>query len=226
MRLIALVPVRAGSKGLPGKNLRPLAGVPLWRRAADQGAALGAEVVVSTDIAGILAMPPVPGLRWLPRPEALAGDAVPMDPVIAHALEAVPGPARVVLLQATSPLRRLADIRAALALFAAGEWDLVMSVTAADPGVLKWGRLEGARFRPLGDPGHPFANRQALPPVWRPNGAVYVFDAEAFRARGTLAGARIGAVPMPPERSADIDTAEEFARAEAALRAAPPEESD
>ncbi|MBK5926886.1 cytidylyltransferase domain-containing protein [Rhodobaculum claviforme] len=219
MKLIALVPVRAGSKGLPGKNLRPLAGVPLWRRAVNQGLAVGAEVIVSTDIPEILSHPPEDGLRILPRPEALAGDTVPMDPVIAHALRAVPGPATVVLLQATSPLRRLRDIRAGLALHATGDWDLVMSVAPADAGVLKWGRLEGGAFRPLGDPGHPFSNRQSLPPVWRPDGAVYVFDADGWRARGTLACDRIGAVRVAPDSALDIDTAADFARAEAALAA-------
>ncbi len=219
MRLIALVPVRAGSRGLPGKNLKPLAGVPLWRRAVDQGRALGADVVVSTDIPEILALPSEPGLRVLRRPAKLAGDAVPMDPVISHALQALPGPARVVLLQATSPLRRPEDIRAAITLHATGAWELVMSVAPADPGVLKWGRLEGGAFRPLGDPAHPFANRQSLPPVWRPDGAVYVFDADAFRARGTLACGRIGAVAVPPESALDIDSAEDFDRAEAILAA-------
>ena len=218
MRVIALVPVRAGSRGMPGKNLAPLAGVPLWRRAVEQGRAAGAaEVVVSTDIAGLLASAPEAGVRMLRRPAELAGDAVPMDPVIAHALEALPGPARVVLLQATSPLRRVDDIRRAVDLHAAGGWDLVMSVSPADPGVLKCGLVEGGRFRALVDPAHPFANRQALPPVWRPNGAVYVFDADAFRARGRLACDRIGVVEMPAERALDIDTAEDFARAEAAL---------
>ena len=217
MRLIALVPVRAGSRGLPGKNLRPLAGVPLWRRAVDQGLRIGAEVVVSTDIPEILELPPRPGVQVLRRPAELCGDAVPMDPVIAHALAAVPGPARVVLLQATSPLRRVTDIRRALALHADGGWGLVMSVAPAEAGVLKWGRLEGDAFRPLGDPGHPFANRQSLPSVWRPDGAVYVFDADAFRARGGLACDRIGAVPVPAETALDIDSAEDFARAEAIL---------
>ena len=219
MTLIALVPVRAGSKGLPGKNLRPLAGVPLWRRAVNQGRAVGAEVVVSTDIPEVLALPPEPGVQVLPRPADLAGDAVPMDPVIAHALDACPGPATVVLLQATSPLRRLRDIRAGIALHATGDWDLVMSVAPADAGVLKWGRLEGGAFHPLGDPAHPFANRQSLPPVWRPDGAVYVFDADAFRRRGRLACARIGAVPVPADCALDIDSAADFARAEAALAA-------
>ena len=216
--LIALVPVRAGSKGLPGKNLRPFAGVPLWRRAVDQGFAAGAaEVVVSTDIPELLAHPPEPRLRMLPRHAALAGDAVPMDPVIAHALEAMPAAARVVLLQATSPLRRVEDIAAAVALHRTGEWELVMTVSPADPGVLKWGFVAGGRFRALVDPAHAFANRQSLPPVWRPNGAVYVFDAAGFRARGRLACDRIGAVEMPAARALDIDDAADFARAEAAF---------
>jgi N-acylneuraminate cytidylyltransferase len=218
--LIALVPVRAGSKGLPGKNLRRFAGVPLWRRAVAQGLAAGAaEVVVSTDIPELLALPGEPGLRILPRPAALAGDAVPMDPVIAHALDAMPAQARVVLLQATSPLRRVADIGRAVALHEAGGWDLVMSVCPADPGVLKWGFVTEGAFRALVDPAHSFANRQALPPVWRPNGAVYVFDAAGFRARGRLACDRIGAMEMPADRSLDIDDAADFARAEAAFTA-------
>lgn len=218
--LIALVPVRAGSKGLPGKNLRPFAGVPLWRRAVDQGLAAGAsEVVVSTDIPALLSLPPEPGLRILPRPAELAGDAVPMDPVIAHALSAMPTPARVLLLQATSPLRELQDIAAALALHATGGWDLVMTVSPADPGVLKWGFVTDGRFRALVDPAHPFTNRQALPPVWRPNGAAYVFDAEDFRSRGGLACDRVGAVKMPAARALDIDDAADFACAEAAFAA-------
>ncbi len=219
MTLIALVPVRAGSKGLPGKNLRPLAGVPLWRRAVDQGLAVGAQVIVSTDIPEILGRPPEDRVRLLPRPADIAGDTVPMDPVIAHALAEVPGPATVVLLQATSPLRRLDDIRAGIALHATGDWGLVMSVAPADAGVLKWGRLDGGAFRPLGDPAHPFSNRQSLPPVWRPDGAVYVFDADAFRARGTLTCDRIGAVPVPADCALDIDGPADFARAEAALAA-------
>jgi N-acylneuraminate cytidylyltransferase len=218
--LIALIPLRAGSKGLPGKNTRALAGVPLWRHAVAQARAAGIErVVVSTDIAALLAAAPEAGIEMLARPPALAADDTPMDAVLRHVLGAqVTGPARVVLLQATSPMRQAGDIRAALALHARGRFDLVLSATRADSGVLKWGRAEGAEFVPLSDPAHCFANRAALPPVYRPNGAVYVFDADWLRATGTLAGGRIGMVEMPPERAADIDTAEDFATVEARLR--------
>jgi N-acylneuraminate cytidylyltransferase len=216
---VALIPLRAGSRGLPGKNTRALAGQPLWRHAVAQARAAGiARIVVSTDIAGIIAAAPEPGLEVLPRPVALAADDTPMDAVLRHVLGAqVTGAARVVLLQATSPLRRAEDIGAALDLHARGGFDLVLSASRADSGVLKWGRAEGAEFVPLSDPAHCFANRAALPPVYRPNGAVYVFDADWFRAAGTLAGGRIGMVEMPPERALDIDSAADFAAAEARL---------
>lgn len=216
--LVAVVPVRGGSKGLPGKNLRPLAGVPLWRRAVDQGLTAGAdEVVVTTDIAEILDAPTAPGLRLLARPAELARDDTPMAPVLTHALKALQGPTRIVLLQATSPLRAIDDIRAAVALHETGRYELVKTVTPTDAGILKYGTLDGERFVPVSDPAYCFTNRQSLPPVMKPNGAVYVFDRDWFLARGTLATDSIGAVVMPPERSFDIDTADDFARAEALI---------
>jgi CMP-N,N'-diacetyllegionaminic acid synthase len=216
MDLIAIVPVRAGSKGLPGKNLRPLAGKPLYRHAVDQALALGARCILTTDATDLHALS-LPGLTVLARPDHLARDDTPMDPVIAHALDSLPGPARVVLLQPTSPLRNMDDLRAAIALHEGGAHDLVMTVTPTDAGILKYGMVQDGRFRPVSDPAYCFTNRQSLPPVYRPNGAVYVFDADWFRARGRLATDRIGAVVMPPERSHDIDTAGDFARVEALM---------
>lgn len=218
MTLLALVPVRGGSKGLPGKNLRPLAGRPLYRHAVDQGLEAGAEVLISTDIPELLAADHGPGVTALRRPPELAGDDVPMDPVILHALRDR-GEALVVLLQATSPLRRAGDIRAALEVWRRGRFDLVMSVTPTPAGILKYGMAEGDRFVPVARAEYCFMNRQSLPAVYRPNGAVYVFDAEWFRANGGLATDRIGMVEMPAERSHDIDTAEDFARVEAILTA-------
>ena len=218
MRLVVIVPVRGGSKGLPGKNLAPLAGTPLWERAVAQGRAIGAdEVWVSTDVADILSRAAEPGLRVLPRPVELAADDTPMAPVLLHALALMEGPARIVLLQPTSPLRTDEDIAAAIALHEAGNFDLVKTVTPTNSGVLKYGQLEGDQFVPLSDPAHCFANRQSLPQVLRPNGAVYVFDKDWFLGNSGFVTDRIGAVVLPEERSYDIDTAEDFARAEALL---------
>lgn len=220
----AVIPLRAGSKGLPGKNLRPLAGRPLYRHALDQALAAGAtRVVITTDLTEVLTADLPPTVTCVPRPPELAGDTVPMAPVLVHALQQSGVQGTVVLLQATSPLRTPADIRAALDLHATGDFGLVMSVTEADRGVLKWGRLEGQRFVPLSAPEHCFANRQSLPPVVRPNGAVYVFDAARMIATGSLAADTVGVVTMPAERSHDIDNLHDFEQAERLLARHAPE---
>ncbi|MFC7702753.1 cytidylyltransferase domain-containing protein [Plastorhodobacter daqingensis] len=219
MPLIAIVPVRGGSRGLPGKNTRDLLGKPLYRHALDQAHAAGVKLcLLSTDIPALLRADHGPGVQVVPRPGELARDDTPMDPVLAHALQVVDGPARVVLLQATSPLREPEDIAAAVALHSAGRFDLVMSVTRTPSHILKYGMVKEGAFRPVAGADYCFMNRQALPEVYRPNGAVYVFDADWFRRNGRLATDRIGAVEMPPERALDIDTAEDFAQVESVMR--------
>lgn len=214
----AVIPLRAGSKGLPGKNTRPLAGKPLYRHAVDEALKAGAQqVIISTDIAEVLSTGLPDRVVALARPPELAGDTVPMAPVLAHALDTTGCTGTAVLLQATSPLRRAGDIEAALTVFARGDYELVMSVTAAERSVLKWGILDGDRFRPLSDPAYCFANRQSLPPVVRPNGAVYVMDAAWFVARGSFVTDRIGVIEMPGERSQDIDSLGDFERCAALL---------
>lgn len=214
----AVIPLRAGSKGLPGKNTRLLAGKPLYRHAVDEALAAGAiRVIITTDIAEVLQAPQPAGVTLLQRPAELAGDTVPMAPVLVHAIQTAGVQGTVVLLQATSPLRRAHDIRAALDVFASGTHELVMSVTPADRGVLKWGILDGDRFRPVSDPAYCFSNRQSLPPVVRPNGAVYVVNAARFVARGSFVTDRIGLIEMSAERSQDIDNLQDFERCEAVL---------
>jgi N-acylneuraminate cytidylyltransferase len=215
----AVIPLRGGSKGLPGKNTRPLAGKPLYRHTVDLALAAGAQrVLISTDIAEVLKAELPAEVQALSRPPELCGDAVPMAPVLLHALAAgqVSGP--VVLLQATSPLRQVGDVLAALQRLASGDFDLVMSVTEADRGVLKWGRLgDDGRYLPLSSPEHCFANRQSLPPVVKPNGAVYAMQAAWFVDNQGFVTNRLGTVLMPPERSHDIDNLADFERCEALL---------
>ena len=219
---LALVPLRAGSKGLPGKNIRPLAGKPLYAHTLGQARAAGiAQIVVSSDIDALAGVDLGPGARLAPRPAELARDGTPMDAVLAHVLaQDVPGPARIVLLQATSPLRASADIIRALESHAGGQYGLVLSATRANSDVLKWGRAEAGRFVPLSGPEYCFANRADLPPVFRPDGAIYVFDAGAYRRAGSLAALAamgVGMIETPPERAQDIDTLEDFLAVEERL---------
>ena len=218
MKTVAIVPVRGGSKGLPGKNTALLAGVPLWERAVAQGKAAGAdEVVVSTDMEALHARVPQVGARLVERPDELARDDTPMAPVILHALQSIDGAARIILLQATSPLRSAEDVAQSIDLHASGAFDLVMTVTETSRGILKYGTMDGDRFVPVSDPALCFTNRQSLPEVMRPNGAVYVFDKTWFIGNGGFESDRIGGVVMPETRSQDIDTAEDLERAERLL---------
>ncbi len=215
-----MIPLRGGSKGLPGKNTRLLAGKPLYQHAVDMALAAGASrVLLSTDIAEVLNARLPAQVQALPRPPELCGDAVPMAPVLLHVLQSASVAGVVVLLQPTSPLRHMSDVQAALQALATGQFDLVMSVTEADRGVLKWGQVQAdGRFVPLSSPAHCFSNRQSLPPVYKPNGAVYAMQSEWFVTNESFVSERIGTVVMPPERSHDIDNLADFERCQEILQ--------
>ena len=142
-----------------------------------------------------------------------------MSRVLLHAIKKLKVRGVVVLLQPTSPMRSLKDLRASVDLFERSESDLVLTVSTADSSVLKWGELsESGLFRPLSSPKHVFSNRQSLPPVYKPNGAVYVFRAEWLIKNKVLNHAKtISGVKMPEKRSYDIDTLEDFARCQKIL---------
>lgn len=210
-RYVAVVPVRAGSKGLPGKNLRSLNGVPLYLHAVAQGLRTVGSVLLSTDIPGIQQSDLPAKVTLCVRPAELAADDTPMEPVVANLIEEYDLAGQtLVLLQATSPLRTDEDVSMAIALHAEGRHDLVMSVVARDSEVLKYGTLVGSDFSPMRDATNCFLNRQSLQKVYGPNGAVYVFDADRFTTSKGFPTRCIGATEMPANRSVDIDTIGDF----------------
>jgi N-acylneuraminate cytidylyltransferase len=217
-KLIAIVPVRAGSKGFPGKNTRKLEGTPLYLRAALQGVRTTGGALISTDIEEILQSKPPTHIEVCCRPDQLSSDYTPMEFVLKNVIESKGlHDFTVVLLQATSPLRRDVDIRRAIELYSSGFHDLVMSVVKKDKVILKYGTLEDSCFKAVRDPSYCFQNRQQLPDVYAPNGAVYVFSARKFIEEGGFPMGKIGAIPMAPEYSLDIDTESDFKSALKAL---------
>jgi N-acylneuraminate cytidylyltransferase len=218
-KIIALIPMRKGSQGLPGKNIRPLAGKPLFHHTIEQARAAGIDdIFISTDIDTVSDYDLGESVCVLERPAELCTDITPMADVIQHVVsQQVVGSGTIVLLQVTSPLRAPCDIRRAISLHASGRFDLVLSATRTNSGVLKYGSADGDRFLPLSTPEACFANRASLPPVYRPDGAVFVFDADWFRRMGTLACENIGFVETPAARAIDIDNLSDFEAVEAML---------
>ena len=118
----------------------------------------------------------------------------------------------IVLLQPTSPLRRDDDISKCIKTFENNTFDLVFTVSAQDRAVLKSGFIRGNKFIPLAEPEFTFMNRQDLPELFRPNGAVYVFNGGWFEENNGFTSNNIGVVEMPKENSLDIDNREDFDR--------------
>lgn len=222
---VALIPARGGSKGLPGKNVRPFLGHPLiaWTIQAARDSAVIDRIVVSTDDVEIAAAAALYGAEVAMRPAELATDTASSADVARHHMaawdRAGEGAERLVLVQPTSPLRTGADIDAAMAAFDAGGFDSLASRCEAETHpYLVWREVDGA-MQPF-VPEAPWARRQDMPAAWTLNGAIYVVRCDAFPSEGVafLFG-RIGGWDMPAATSVDIDTLEDFEAAEATARA-------
>jgi CMP-N-acetylneuraminic acid synthetase len=214
----AIIPIRAGSIGLPDKNTKLLCGKPLYRHAIDLALEGGAnQVLITTDISEVIKTKFESRVKVIERPHSLCDANAQMAPVISHAIECalVSGP--LVLLQATSPLRNLMHLNAVLELYKRKAFDLIMTIAPATSEVLKWGALDGNRYLPISDPAYCFANRQSLPKLYRPNGAIYAMDSQWFLRNGGFVTENIGVIEMTVEDSIDIDTLLDFQACEAVL---------
>src|SRR5919199_499460 len=194
--VVALVPARGGSKGIPRKNLALLAGKPLVRWAVEtaQAAETVTRVVVSTDDDEVAAAAAAAGAEVLRRPPQLAADDTPMLEVIRHALANIDACDVLVLLQPTSPLRRAEHVDAAVSLLLGTGADAVVSVVEVPhryrPGSLM--ALEGDRLVPLGPVP---ATRHEKPVVYARNGPA-VLALRAQRIGDDLYGGDLRAHPM------------------------------
>ncbi|CUW38033.1 CMP-N-acetylneuraminic acid synthetase [Magnetospirillum sp. XM-1] len=219
-RILALICARGGSKGLPGKNIRQLAGRPViaWSVEAAMGASLVDRVVVSTDDPAIAEAARAAGAE-VPflRPVELASDTADIYDAIFHALDNLEEePSHVVLLQATSPLRIAADIDGCIRLCL--ERAAPAAATLCEPGKNPYWMFlmdSDGTTRPLIPRDDEGRRRQDLPEAWAPNGAVYVAETGWLRRERNFwkAGVTLGYV-MPTERSVDIDSLLDFRLAE------------
>lgn len=218
---IAFVFCRGGSKGLPGKNIRPVAGKPLLQHTVDLalGCGLVDKVIVSTDDAAIAHAASRAGAVVLDRPSALAADNTPEILAWRHAIANTPDLGPVFLsLPATAPLRAAADISAALQRLAMGDCDMVIGVTPShrNPWFNMVERDETGRVSVVNhDPS--VTRRQDAPDVFDITTCVYAARPNYVMETENLFAGRIASVLIPPERSLDIDTAFDLHLAEQLL---------
>lgn len=224
MNCLAIIPARGGSKGIPHKNVRPLAGKPLIAYNIEQArcSRLINRLVVSTDDAEIAAVARQYGAEVVWRPAEISGDTAPSELALLHTLEHLEQaegyqPEIVVFLQCTSPLTLAEDMDGTVQALLDQGADSALAVIPFHYFLWKPGDGGDAvginhdkRVRPL---------RQQREPQYLETGAVYVMRAQGFRqARHRFFG-KTALYEMPAERRLEIDDPVDFRVAEVLLRA-------
>lgn len=226
LQVLGVVPARAGSKGIPGKNLVLIAGKPLvhYTFAAIAASSRLTRAIVTTDDDAVANVARACGIDVpFMRPAGLATDETPMLDVLRHATSALGHqgyvPDIVVLLQPTSPLRRGAHIDAVVNELETTKADAVVTVVqvphACNPVSVM--RLEAGRLSSF-LPGPVITRRQDKPVLFARNGPAVLAVRRQVLEQGSLYGEHTRAIVMSEEESVDIDSVWDLQVAEAALR--------
>lgn len=217
-KVLAIIPARGGSKGLPRKNLLNLAGKTLiaWTIEASLGSKYITKTIVSSDSDEILEVAKRYGSMLLKRPDKFATDTSSSEVVVKHALENVEEEFEyIVLLQPTSPLRDTNDIDSAFEKLFSLDATALISVCEYDNKILKafkeneFGYIEG-----ISNNQYPFMRRQDLPRTYMSNGAIYIIKVEEFLNNNSFFTDRTISYPMDEIKSLDIDTKEDLEKVE------------
>lgn len=218
--VLAVIAARSGSKGVPGKNIKDLAGLPLiaWTIQSAADSKFIDRLLVSTDDPGIAEVAQSYGAE-VPflRPSHMATDDSSVISALLHMAENIPDTYDyLVLLQPTSPLRRTADIDGAISLCDEKSAPACVSVCSAPKIFWTYKMTPSGALQAL----FPEARlqRQYLPSVYQPNGAVYVARLDWLRNTGDFYSPETLGFIMPQERSIDIDTASDFLFADTMMR--------
>ena len=228
LSVLAVIPARGGSKGIPKKNIAPLAGKPLISYTTELISHLPwiDKTVVSTDsseIAEVAQQSAGVGIVW--RPEEISGDRIGDRDVLHHALieaEAVDGTTYdvVIMLQPTSPLRTEENITDCITTLVEGKWDAVWTVSATDLSFHPRKQLTLDAEGRLGffvSGGEAIVARQELTPVFHRNGVCYALKRELLlNSEGIWAPEKTTAVVIPGHHIS-IDTPEDLLAVEATM---------
>ncbi len=214
---VAIIPARAGSKGIVNKNIINFCGKPLiaWSIEQAQEAKCVREVYVSTDGEQIAAVAEKAGAKIIWRPKEIANDFASSEMALIHALDSIENEMQVstvIFLQATSPIRKIDDIDRAMAVFENENCDSLFSMSVLEDYCL-WKKSNGQLdswsydYKKRG-------RRQERERIYLENGSIYIFKPEVLRVNNNRLGGKIGMYAMPFSQSYEIDNIEDISRCE------------
>ncbi len=222
---VAVIPARGGSKRIPGKNIKPFCGKPmiLWSIEAAMQSGCFERVVVSTDAPEIADLAKAHGAE-LPfaRPASLSDDFTGTIPVIRHAAEALglPDEAALCCLYATAPFVQTSDIRRGLEMLESADIDYAFSVTSYAFPIQRALRITPENRTGMFTPEAFNTRSQDLEEAFHDAGQFYWGRVAAWRAEKPIFDANSAPVILPRARVQDIDTPEDWQRAELMFKAA------
>lgn len=211
---VAIVPMRHNSERVPGKNYRPLGGIPLYHHVVRTLSAVPEidSIVIDTDSDFIIddCAENFPLVKVLIRPEHLRDGNIAMNDVLLNTLDQVESDV-VLQTHSTNPFLKSETVAAAMSMFSGsdGEFDSVFSVTRLQA------RLWDAETRPMNHDPAVLLRTQDLAPLYIENSCFFIFTPELLRERGNRIGARPHMFEMSALEAVDIDTEEDFALAAA-----------
>lgn len=224
MNILGVITARGGSKGIPQKNIKPLAGKPLiaWTIEAAKKSALITHLIVSTDDFDIASIAETYGIDVpFMRPKELAQDETPHLPVMQHAVREMETREKiifdyVVILQPTSPFRRPEYIDETLKVLVNEKTDSAVTLyelpNSFHPVRVK--KIEGGRVVPYCMEEPENARRQDYPVAYKRSSDVYAMTRVCLMEKGQLYGQTIAGYVVPKERVIDIDTPTDWVVAE------------
>lgn len=210
MKIIAIIPARGGSKGIPKKNLIDFAGKPLLAWTIEQAitSKLISEVYVSSDSNKILSIARNYGVNSIFRPKELSNDNSSSESALLHAIDQIDDePDLVVFLQATSPLRKINDIDNAIKKLNEESSDSLLSLIKNQEFI--WKETNGV-LSPLTYDLNNRCDHRSLKKLYYENGSIYIFKPDILRRYNNRLGGKLSSYYMESWQRADIDNVEDY----------------